>query len=197
MNEEELEKLCLDWFRNNNWDIAYGPDIAPDSSNPERSDYHQVVLKRYLHEAFIRINPHLPESAIDQAIARVIKPDSLDLNTSNRASHRLLLEGVPVEYRKDDRTIHDRAFLIDFENLANNRFLAVNQFTIQGTKQPRRLDIVCFINGLPIAVLELKSPNDENADIWSAFNQLQTYKNELSDLFVFNETLVISDGYNA
>src|SRR5665648_255262 len=82
MNEEELEKLCLDWFRNNNWDIAYGPDIAPDSSNPERSDYHQVVLKRYLHEALIRINPHLPESAIDQAIARVLKPDSLDLNTS-------------------------------------------------------------------------------------------------------------------
>lgn len=197
MNEEELEKLCLDWFRNNNWDVAYGPDIAPDSNNPERSDYHQVVLKRYLHEALIRINPHLPESAIDQAIARVSKPDSLDLNTSNRASHRMLLEGVPVEYRKDDRTIHDRAFLIDFEKLANNRFLAVNQFTIQGTKQPRRSDIVCFINGLPIAVLELKSPNDENADIWSAFNQLQTYKNEISDLFVFNETLVISDGYNA
>ena len=197
MNEDELEQLCLDWFRNNSWDVAYGPDIAHDSDNPERSDYHEVVLKRYLHEALVRINPHLPESAIEQAIAVVLKPDSLDLTTSNRASHRLLLEGVPVEYRKDDRTIHDRAFLIDFENLANNRFMAVNQFTIQGTKQPRRPDIVCFINGLPIAVLELKSPNDENADIWSAFNQLQTYKNEISDLFVFNEALVASDGYNA
>ena len=197
MNEDELEQLCLDWFRENSWDVAYGPDIAHDSNNPERSDYHEVVLKRYLHEALVRINPHLPESAIEQAIAVVLKPDSLDLTTSNRASHRLLLEGVPVEYRKDDRTIHDRAFLIDFENLANNRFMAVNQFTIQGTKQPRRPDIVCFINGLPIAVLELKSPNDENADIWSAFNQLQTYKNEISDLFVFNEALVASDGYNA
>lgn len=127
----------------------------------------------------------------------MLKPDSPDQTINNRAAHRLLLEGVPVEYRKDDRIIHDRAFLIDFENLANNRFLAVNQFTIQGTKQPRRPDIVCFINGLPIAVLELKSPNDENADIWDAFNQLQTYKNEISDLFVFNEALIVSDGYNA
>ena len=197
MNEDELEQLCLNWFRDNSWDVAYGPDIAPDSNNPGRSDYHEVVLKRYLHEALVRINNHLPASAIEQAMAVVLKPDSLDLTTSNRASHRLLLEGVPVEYRKDDRTIHDHAFIIDFENLANNRFLAVNQFTIQGTKQPRRPDVVCFINGLPIAVLELKSPNDENTDIWDAFNQLQTYKNEINDLFVFNEALVVSDGYNA
>ena len=197
MNEDELEQICLDWFRDNSWDIAYGPDIAPDSNNPERSDYHEVVLKRYLHEALVRINPHMPENAIEQAVAVVLKPDSLDQTINNRTAHRLLLEGVPVEYRKDDRIIHDRAFLIDFENPANNRFLAVNQFTIQGTKQPRRPDVVCFINGLPIAVLELKSPNDENANIWSAFNQLQTYKNEISDLFVFNEALIVSDGYNA
>jgi type I restriction enzyme R subunit len=197
MNEDELEQLCLDWFRYNSWDVAYGPDISPDSYKPERSDYHEVVLKRYLHESLLRINPHIPENAIEQAMAMVLKPDSLDLTTSNRTFHRLLLEGVPVEYQKDDRTIHDHAFIIDFENLANNRFLAVNQFTIQGTKQPRRPDVVCFINGLPIAVLELKSPNDENTDIWDAFNQLQTYKNEINDLFVFNEALVVSDGYNA
>lgn len=197
MNEEQLEKLCLNWFRENSWDVAYGPDIAPDSYKPERSDYHEVVLKRYLHEALVRINPHLPDNAIEHAMVLVLKPDSLDLNTNNHAFHRLLLEGAPVEYRKDDRTIHDHAFLIDFENLANNRFLAVNQFTILGTKQPRRTDVVCFINGLPISVLEFKSPNDENADIWKSFNQLQTYKNEISDLFVFNEALVVSDGYNA
>ena len=197
MNEDELEQQCLNWFRDNSWDVAYGPDIAPDSDVPERSDYHEIVLKNDLREALVRINPDLPINAIEQAVAVVLKPDSLDLKTNNRAAHRLLLEGVPVEYRKDDKTIHDRAFLIDFDNLSNNRFLAVNQFTIQGTKQPRRPDIVCFINGLPIAVLELKSPNDENADIWSAFNQLQTYKDEISDLFVFNEALVVSDGYNA
>jgi len=197
MNEDEMETLCLEWFRNNSWDVAYGPEIAPDSNAPERSDYHEVVLKQYLHEALGRINPHMPESAIEQALVQVLKPESLDLKINNRAFHRLLLEGVPVEYRKDDRTIYDHAFLIDFENLANNRFLAVNQFTIQGIKQLRRPDVVCFINGLPIAVLELKSPNDENADIWGAFNQMQTYKNEINDLFVFNEALVVSDGYNA
>ena len=197
MNEDQLEQLCLEWFRANSWEMEYGPDIAPDSDKPERRDYREVILKRYLQESLEKINPHLPFNAIEQAIALVLKSESLDLITNNRAFHRLLLEGVPVEYRKDDKTIQDRAFLIDFENIANNRFLAVNQFTIQGTKRPRRLDVVCFINGLPIAVLELKSPNDENAAIWDAFNQLQTYKDEISDLFVFNEALVVSDGYNA
>jgi len=197
MNEDQLEQHCLEWFRANSWEVEYGPKIDPESDKPERSDYREVTLKRYLKESLEKINPHLSFNAIEQAIALVLKPESLDLITNNRAFHRLLLEGVPVEYRKDDETIHDRAFLIDFENIANNSFLAVNQFTIQGTKRPRRLDVACFINGLPIAVLELKSPNDENADIWSAFNQLQTYKDEISDLFVFNEALVVSDGYNA
>ena len=197
MNEDELEQHCLEWFRANSWEVEYGLDIDPDSDNPERSDYREVILKRYLQESLGKINPHLPFNAIEQAIALVLKSESLDLITNNRAFHRLLLEGVPVEYRKNDETIHDRAFLIDFENIANNRFLAVNQFTILGTKRPRRLDVVCFINGLPIAVLELKSPNDESTDIWSAFNQLQTYKDEISDFFVFNEALVVSDGYNA
>ncbi|PAV13539.1 DEAD/DEAH box helicase [Methanosarcina spelaei] len=197
MNEDQLEQHCLEWFRANIWEVEYGPDIAPDSDNPERKDYREVVLKRYLQESLEIINPHLPSSAIEQAIALVLKPENLDLTTNNHAFHRLLLEGVPVEYRKDDETIQDRAFLMDFENIANNSFLAVNQFTIQGTKRPRRLDVVCFINGLPIAVLELKSPDDENVDIWDAFNQLQTYKDEISDLFVYNEALVVSDGYNA
>ncbi len=197
MNEDELEQLCLDWFRNNKWEVEYGPDIAPDSDKPERRDYREVILKRYLQESLEKINPHLPFSAIEQAIALVLKSESLDLITNNHAFHRMLLEGIPVEYRKDEKTVHDSAFLIDFENITNNRFLAVNQFTIQGTKQPRRPDVVCFINGLPIAVLELKSPNNENIAIWDAFNQLQTYKDEISDLFVFNEALVVSDGYNA
>ncbi len=197
MDEDQLEQHCLEWFRDNRWDVRYGPDIAPDSDNPERSDYREVILKRYLQKSLEKINPNLPVNAIEQAIALVLKAESLDLNTNNRNFHRLLLEGAPVEYRKDDKMILDRAFLIDFENIANNRFLAVNQFTIKGTKRSRRLDMVCFINGLPIAVLELKSPNDKNADIWDAFNQLQTYKDEISDLFVFNEALVVSDGYTA
>jgi type I restriction enzyme R subunit len=197
MNEDQLEQFCLEWFREMDWNTIYGPDIAPDSGRPERSDSHEVVLGRYLREALLRINEGLPESAIEQALGLVLKPQGLDLTLNNRGFHRYLLEGVPVEYRRDDEIIHDRAFLIDFDNLRNNRFLAVNQFTILGLKQPRRPDIVCFINGLPIAVLELKTPGDENVDIWNAYDQLQTYKDEISDLFVFNEALVISDGFNA
>jgi len=175
----------------------YGPDIAPDSNSPERSNYHEVVLKSYLEQALIRLNPHLPASSVEQVLAQVTKPASLDLLTNNRAFHKLLLEGVPIVYKQDDEQIHDHAFLIDFQDASQNRFLAVNQFIIQGSKQPRRPDVICFINGLPIAILELKSPKDENADIWDAFNQLQTYKDEVGDLFAFNEALVVSDGYTA
>lgn len=202
MNEEQLENLCLDWFQEGGWDVLHGPDIAPDSDNPLRSDYAQVVLDSQLRAAFETINKHLPAAQIEhcyeQFKAIVLKPESLDLITNNRAFHRLLLEGVPVEYKKDDgEPVTDHAFIIDFDNLNNNTFSVVNQFTITGTKQPRRPDVICFINGLPIAVLELKSPSDENADIWDAFNQLQTYKDEVSDLFIFNEALVVSDGYTA
>ena len=202
MNEEQLENLCLDWFQEGGWDVLHGPDIAPDSDNPLRNDYAQVVLDGQLRAAFETINKHLPavqiEHCYEQFKAIVLKPESLDLITNNRAFHRLLLEGVPVEYKKDDgEPIADHAFIIDFDNLNNNTFSVVNQFTITGTKQPRRPDVICFINGLPIAVLELKSPSDENADIWDAFNQLQTYKDEITDLFIFNEALVVSDGYTA
>ncbi|BDP29961.1 TPA: type I restriction endonuclease subunit R [Vibrio vulnificus] len=202
MNEEQLESLCLDWFREGGWDVLHGPDIAPDSDNPLRSDYAQVVLDGQLLSAFETINKHLPaaqiEHCFEQFKAIVLKPESLDLITNNRAFHRLLLEGVPVEYKNDEsEPVTDHAFIIDFDNLSNNTFSVVNQFTITGTKQPRRPDVICFINGLPVAVLELKSPSDENADIWDAFNQLQTYKDEISDLFIFNEALVVSDGYTA
>ena len=202
MNEEQLEHLCLDWFQEGGWDVLHGPDIAPDGDNRLRNDYTQVVLDSQLRAAFETINKHLPavqiEHCYEQFKAIVLKPESLDLITNNRAFHQLLLEGVPVEYKKDDgEPIADHAFIIDFDNLNNNTFSVVNQFTITGTKQPRRPDVICFINGLPIAVLELKSPSDENADIWDAFNQLQTYKDEVSDLFIFNEALVVSDGYTA
>ncbi|POB87000.1 type I restriction endonuclease subunit R [Vibrio vulnificus] len=202
MNEEQLENLCLDWFREGGWDVLHGPDIAPDSDNPLRNDYAQVVLDGQLRAAFETINKHLPAEQIDHCFEQfkvsVLKPESLDLITNNRAFHRLLLEGVPVEYKNDEgEPVTDHAFIIDFDNLSNNTFSVVNQFTITGTKQPRRADVICFINGLPMAVLELKSPSDENADIWDAFNQLQTYKDEISDLFVFNEALVVSDGYTA
>ncbi|WP_419648047.1 type I restriction endonuclease subunit R, partial [Thiolapillus sp.] len=197
MNEEELENLCLDWFREGGWDVVYGPDIAPDGADPQRDDYAQVILKHDLEVAFTHINPQLPHECFEQVVSKLSQAESLDLITNNRAFHRLLLEGVPVEFKQDEEIHNDHAFLVDFEQLTNNRFVAINQFTVSGTKQPRRPDVICFINGLPFAVLELKSPSDENADIWDAFNQLQTYKDEIGDLFIFNEALVVSDGYTA
>ncbi len=197
MNETKLENMALDWFRDTAWETLYGPDIAPDSVNPAREDYTQVVLKEVLIASLIRLNPHLPESCIEQVLTAILKPDSLDLITNNRAFHQLLLKGVEVQYKQDDQVIHSYAFLIDFDTVSNNRFQVVNQFTIQGVKQLRRPDVVCFINGLPMVVLELKSPTDESADIVDAFNQIQTYKDEISDLFVFNEAIVISDGLTA
>lgn len=197
MNETQLENLCLDWFLDNGWEVVHGVDIAPDSSNPLRKDYKQVLIESDLQTAFERLNPHLPVSCFEQVLQKLTKPESLDLITNNRAFHHMLLEGVPVSYKKEDDWVNDHAFLVDFNHIYQNRFVAINQFTIQGTKQPRRPDIICFINGIPFAVLELKSPTDENADIWDAFNQLQTYKEEVSDLFVFNEALVVSDGITA
>ena len=197
MNETQLENLCLDWFLDNGWEVVHGVDIAPDSSNPLRKDYKQVLIEADLQTAFERLNPHLPASCFEQVWQKLSKPESLDLITNNRAFHHMLLEGVPVSYKKEDDWVNDHAFLVDFNHIYQNRFVAINQFTIQGTKQPRRPDIICFINGIPFAVLELKSPTDENADIWDAFNQLQTYKEEVSDLFVFNEALVVSDGITA
>ena len=202
MNEEQLENLCLEWFRDGGWQVIHGPDIAPDGPAPQRADYAQVVLEGHLREAFTRINRHIPsdqhDTCYEQLKAIALKPESLDLVTNNRSFHRMFLAGVPVEYKDNNgETKTDHGFLIDFEDPTNNHFAVVKQFTITGTKRPRRPDIVCFINGLPVALLELKSPTDENADIWDAFNQLQTYKDEIADLFVFNEALVVSDGYTA
>ena len=110
---------------------------------------------------------------------------------------QMILQGISVDIKKDDETKGDVVKLIDFENFSNNDFLVVNQFTIKGSKGNRRPDLIVFINGLPLAIIELKNPADENADIYKAYNQLQTYKDELEELFVYNEALVISDGINA
>lgn len=197
MTEDDLEQLCLSWFNEIGWDVLHGPEIAFDGSNPLRKDYRDCLLQPLFIKQFATLNPHLPEACIEQVLLKFTKPESLDLLTNNRAFHRLLLEGVPVEYKRDDRLINDHAFLVDFERVENNVFTVVNQFTLAGSKQLRRPDLVCFLNGIPLAVIELKSPGDENTDIWDAFNQLQTYKDEIADLFVFNEALVVSDGYIA
>lgn len=197
MTEDQLEQQCLEWFAEGGWEIAHGPDLAPDGATPERADYRQVLLLADLEAAIRRINPHLPQSAVEEVVEVVRKPQSPDVVINNREFHRLLLDGVPVKYKRDDKVVHDQAFLMDFTELHTNRFRAINQFTLEGSKQLRRPDVICFINGLPLAVLELKSPSAENADIWDAYNQIQTYKDEVTDLFAYNEAAIISDGYNA
>ncbi|RTO97039.1 type I restriction endonuclease subunit R [Enterobacter roggenkampii] len=197
LSEDDLEQQCLKWFAEQDWEVLHGPDIAPDGDNPLRASFHDVFLRPVILEQLQTINPHLPVSVLEEVILRITRPESPDLVVSNKAFHHLLLDGVPVEYKREDKTVHDKALLMDFNHPGNNRFMVVNQVAIQGIKQVRRPDIICYINGLPVAVIELKSPIDANADIWAAFNQLQTYKNELSDLFICNEALVVSDGQNA
>ncbi len=197
MNEQQLEDLCIGWFQETGWQFVHGPDIAPDGASPERADYRQVILRDRLLAALGRINPHIPAAALEQAVHMVQTISEPQAVVRNRSFHRLLLSGVAVEFSAGDEKKTDLVHLIDFANPQHNEFLVINQFTVTGTKQPRRPDLVGFINGLPLAVIELKNPANEQTDVWDAFNQLQTYKDEISDLFNSNEALVVSDGWTA
>jgi type I restriction enzyme R subunit len=197
MNEQQLEDLCITWFQETGWQFAHGPEIAPEGVNPERADYRQVILRDRLLAALVRINPHIPEAALEQAVHVLLTINEPQLVVRNRSFHRMLLTGVSVEFTLGDAKKTDLVHLIDFANPRNNAFLVVSQFTVTGAKQPRRPDLVVFINGLPLAVIELKNPANEQTDLWDAFNQLQTYKDEISDLFTSNAALVVSDGWTA
>ncbi|QEQ86006.1 type I restriction endonuclease subunit R [Pseudomonas putida] len=197
LNEQQLEELCLSWFQQIGWRFAHGPDIAPDSSVPERTDYRQVVLRERLLAALGRINPQIPAVALEQALHALQTVSEPQMVVRNRRVHRFLLNGVKVEFEVAEQKRQDWVYFIDFAQPSNNDFLVVNQFTITGTRQPRRPDLIAFVNGLPLAVVELKNPANEQTDVWDAFNQLQTYKNEISDLFNSNAALVVSDGWTA
>ena len=198
ITEAQLETLCLQWFQETGWNYIPGPDLASDGATPDRTNYHDILLTRHLTTALTRLNPSFPQSAIESAIQTLRRPEHLNLLKNNRTFHHQLLEGVKVEYSstQGDKTT-DHIQLIDFQNPDNNHFLVTNQFTIAAPKGHRRPDILLFINGLPLAILELKNPADIKTDIWQAYTQLQTYKTEISDLFIYNQALVISDGTNA
>lgn len=197
LTEDQLEQQCLQWFRDGGWDAADGPDISPDGTSPERMDYRETILKGRLLYAMQGLNPHIPVPALEEALQSVLKLDHPILEQRNRAFHRLLLDGIPVEYREGDETRHDTVRLINFSSAQRNAFLVVDQFAIKGPKHVRRPDLLVFINGLPLAVIELKNPADEHADVWKAYHQLQTYKEEIPDLFNTNAALVVSDGFTA
>jgi type I restriction enzyme R subunit len=160
---------------------------------PERKDYWEVVLLGRLRERLAAFNPDIPPAAIEDAIAQITRPNFPSLIQNNREFHRQLRDGVKVQFQEDGETKADFVRIIDFENVDNNEFLAVNQFSIKGAKSTKRPDIIIFINGLPLAVLELKNPADINTTIYDSWKQLQTYKEEISELFIFNELLVIAD----
>jgi type I restriction enzyme R subunit len=194
LNEQQLEELCLSWFQQVGWQFSHGPDIAPDSSAPERTDYRQVFLRERLLAALARINPQIPAAALEQAVHALQTVSEPQMVVRNRSVHRLLLSGVAVEFEIGEQKKQDWVYFIDFAQPSNNDFLVVNQFTITGTRQPRRPDLIAFVNGLPLAVVELKNPANEQTDVWDAFNQLQTYKDEISDLFNSNAALVARHG---
>ncbi|MGF6599676.1 type I restriction enzyme R subunit [Paraburkholderia sp. GAS448] len=197
MTEDQLEQEALDWLTEAGYTQLYGPDIASDGDSPERSDYRQVLLTDRLRNAINRLNPGIPQSAREDALRQVLNLDTPVLLSANRIFHNLLVNGVPVEYPKDGENRGDFVKLIDFSDVSANECLAINQFTIKGPKHTRRPDIILFVNGLPLVLLELKNPADENADIWKAYDQIQTYKAQTPDVFQYNEILVISDGSEA
>jgi type I restriction enzyme R subunit len=198
LDESIVESVAIDLFAFLDYEIQHGPSITANEPSAERQDYSDVILYTRLIHALARLNSSIPPDALEEALRKLTRPESPSFTANNRAFHRMLVEGVEVEYRRKDGSIAgDRVRLIDFEHPENNDFLAVNQFTVVEGQHSRRADIVVFVNGLPLAVIELKNPTDEEVTLWSAFNQLQTYKQQIPSLFTFNEALVISDGLGA
>ncbi|MBZ0159150.1 MAG: type I restriction endonuclease subunit R [bacterium] len=218
--ESVVEDATLAWLDSLGWVVRHGLDISPggDALTPgpspggrgeqyalspplsqrERNSYSEVVLGQRLRDALAQLNPQLASEALEDAFRKLIHPEGATLEGRNRAFHRMLVDGITVEYRRQDGSIAGaQARIMDFDDSENNDWLAVNQFTVSENKHTRRPDVVLFVNGLPLVLLELKNAADENATIWAAFEQFQTYKAELPTLFAFNALLVISDGVEA
>ncbi len=172
INESTLEQTTLSWFESLGWQTAFGPDISPDCHACEREDYDQIVLLGRLQTALENINPNIPPDAISEAVRKITRTESPILIENNRRFHRLLTDGVDLSYMHNGREVHDKVWLLDLEDLSNNDWLAVNQFTVIEDRRNRRPDIVIFVNGLPLGVFELKNPADEKTSIRHAFYQL-------------------------
>ncbi|MGH9335374.1 MAG: type I restriction endonuclease subunit R, partial [Vicinamibacteria bacterium] len=192
--ESVIEEATLAWFEGLGYTVRNGPEIAPGELFAERADYGQVVLEQRLCDALARLNPELPPAAVEDAYRRLTRIEGPTLVAQNHALHRMLVEGVTVEYRTDGEVRGAQVRVLDYEDPDQNDWLAVNQFTVIENKHNRRPDVVLFVNGLPLALIELKNAADEEATIWTAYNQFQTYKAEIPSLLSYNAALVISDG---
>jgi type I restriction enzyme R subunit len=196
--ESHVEQAALEWFQELGYVTIYGPHLAPAEPSAERHSFGDVVLVGRLREAIWRLNPAIPEEAREEAMRKVLRVGTPALTQTNRSFHRLLRDGVDVEYPRADGSIKgDKVLLVDFAHVHANDWLAVNQFTVIEGQHNRRPDIVVFVNGLPLGLIELKNAADEDADIWAAYRQLQTYKAEIPSLLHYNAALVVSDGLQA
>lgn len=197
ITESDIEDLTIERLQALDFDYVYGPDIAPDAATPERESFAVVLLNQRLRNAIAHINATLPPAALDEAIKTIQRISSPELLANNEAFHRLLTEGVNVSYQKDGNTRGDLVWLVDFDNPENNEFMVANQFTIIENNQNKRPDLILFVNGLPLVVIELKNAADENTTITSAYKQLETYKKSIPSLFTYNAFVVVSDGLEA
>lgn len=197
ITENTIESFAIELFETLGYEYIYAPNIAPDSKTPERESFEQVLLLGRLQKAVNRINSSIPADVQAEAIKEIQRISSPELLANNETFHRLLTEGIPVSKRVDGAERGDRVWLIDFKNPHNNEFVVVNQFTVVENNQNKRPDIILFVNGIPLVVMELKNPVDENATIHSAFKQIETYKSVIPNLFTYNGFVVISDGLEA
>lgn len=197
-SEQELEQAALEWFQELGYETQYGPELSPEGDYPERKDYSQVVLEERLREALSRINFTLPPEAIEEAVRKITVPQSPHLLINNQAFHQMLTDGIDVQIKREDGSYKtEKVWPIDFKAPENNDWLVLNQFTVIENGVEKRPDLVVFVNGMPLVVIELKNASDEEADITKAYNQIQTYKKTIPSLFVYNAFSVISDGINA
>jgi len=198
LNESHVEAAALEWFGELGYAVGHGPQLAPGEPAAERDSFGDVVLVDRLRTAIQRLNPAIPEEAREEALRKVLRVATPSLAQTNRAFHRLLRDGVPVEYPRPDGSIAgDHVRLVDFSDVSANDWLVVNQFTVIEGQHNRRPDLVVFVNGLPLSLIELKNAADEDATIWSAYAQLQTYQAEIPSLLHYNAALVVSDGLQA
>ncbi len=196
ISENQIEQILIEELIDLGYTYVHGGYISPDGPQEERT-FQEVVLKERLRSAIAKLNPSVPYEAQEEALKRVLRADSPDLVMNNYTFHKHLTEGVEVEYRKGDRIVGDKVWLVDYQQPSSNEFLVVNQLTIIEGNQNKRPDVILFVNGLPLVVIELKNASDENADVHAAFNQLQTYKKTIPSLFQYNGLLLVSDGWDA
>ena len=196
--EHDVEAAALQWLTEAGWDIAEGVEVTPDAAPRERSDYGAVVSAESLREALARLNPELPDGALLEAVRRLTRLEGPTLTARNQALHRMLADGMAVEYRHDDGGLRGaQVRVVDLDDPSGNSCLAVSQFTVVENEIERRLDVVLFVNWLPLRVIKLKNAADPDTTIWTAWRQLQTYKTDLPTLFSMNAVMVVSDGMQA